>query len=562
MLECKNCTIQFRFDEEDRKFLNQLSPVFDGKKYLLPEPSHCPDCRQQRRLANCNEFNLYQGKCNLCGKRGLTEHAPHDKRINYCKECWHSDKWDSRDYAKEYDFNRSFFEQFVDLCRSAPLLSLIIDGTNVNCDYIHYAGSSKNCYLIMHADFCENCMYGYGFKKNISCMDGFYNLHSELCYDCIDVYKCYGLKGCQDCTTCNSSAFLRDCIGCTDCFLCIGLRNKKYCFRNEQLSKEDYEKKMAEIDLGSYEQYQKYKKELENMEKEHSFKQFNNVNVQNSFGDHLKNCKNAKFCFDCEDVENAKYCYQLVLGAKNCYDIYQYGTRLQESYESAIVGADSYHLLFTNQGHMASTDLLYCYNVESSKNCFGCTNMHNMQYCILNKQYTKEEYEDLVPRIIEHMKSTGEWGEYFDIKYSMFSYNKTTAQIWYPMTKEQVLAKGWKWDDYESPAPQVEKVIKASELSDNIQDVGEEILNYAIECEKTGKLFKITKQELSFYKKNNLPLPRKWWFERHIERFNKRNPRKFYKRVCEKCNSEILSTFDSKRGSKVLCEKCYHEDIY
>jgi hypothetical protein len=27
------------------------------------------------------------------------------------------------------------------------------------------------------------------------------------------------------------------------------------------------------------------------------------------------------------------------------------------------------------------------------------------EYCILNKQYTKEEYEILVPKIIEHMKT-------------------------------------------------------------------------------------------------------------------------------------------------------------
>jgi len=32
-----------------------------------------------------------------------------------------------------------------------------------------------------------------------------------------------------------------------------------------------------------------------------------------------------------------------------------------------------------------------------------------MKYCILNKQYSKEEYEELVPKIIEHMQKTGEW---------------------------------------------------------------------------------------------------------------------------------------------------------
>jgi hypothetical protein len=414
----------------------------------------------------------------------------------------------------------------------------------------------------MHADFCEDCMYGYGFKKDISCMDGFYNLHSELCYDCTDVYKCYDLKRCQDCTNCNSSAFLRDCIGCKDCFLCVGLRNKQYCYKNKQLSKEEYEEQISKIDLGSYRQYQQCINELKEIEKDHPFKQFHTINVENSFGDHLKNCKNAKFCFDCEDVEEAKYCYQLVLGAKDCYDIYQYGTRIQQSYDSAIIGEDSYHLLFTYQGHMAAQELIYCYNLESSKFCFGCSNMHNMSYCILNKQYTKEEYEKLVPKIIEHMKSTGEWGEFFDIKYSLFGYNNTVAQMWYPLTKEEVLQRGWKWDDYESPPPQVSKVLKAVDLPDNINDINDDILGYAVECEKTGKLFKITSQELKYYRTHRLPLPRKWWFERHLDRFRKRNPRKFFARICEKCKNSIWTTYPPEQPERVYCEKCYLEAAY
>ncbi|MDP2669631.1 MAG: hypothetical protein Q8O99_01100 [bacterium] len=37
---------------------------------------------------------------------------------------------------------------------------------------------------------------------------------------------------------------------------------------------------------------------------------------------------------------------------------------------------------------------------------FGCSNLRNKQYCIFNKQYTQEEYEQLVPKIITHMQET------------------------------------------------------------------------------------------------------------------------------------------------------------
>jgi hypothetical protein len=42
----------------------------------------------------------------------------------------------------------------------------------------------------------------------------------------------------------------------------------------------------------------------------------------------------------------------------------------------------------------------------NSSNLFGCIGLRGKEYCILNKQYTKEEYEALVPKIIEKMKES------------------------------------------------------------------------------------------------------------------------------------------------------------
>src|SRR3989344_6035736 len=235
--QCANawCKSPFEIIDGDLQFYDRVSPVFAGKKYAIPPPTLCPDCRQQRRLAQSNEFHLYSGTCGLCQKRLVTEQPPHTHQPIYCRECWNSDKWDPRDYGKEFDFSRPFFEQLKELRRRTPSIALNQTGTIENSDYIHYAAFSKNCYLIMHADFCEDCCYGYGFKKNRSCMDGFYNLHCELCYDCVYVHKSYGLLSCQDCVNCHSSAFLKACIGCKNCFLCTNLRNKEYCFENTQL---------------------------------------------------------------------------------------------------------------------------------------------------------------------------------------------------------------------------------------------------------------------------------------------------------------------------------------
>lgn len=559
---CVNCSVNFEVTEEDLKLLRQFSPVFAGKRYEIPAPTHCPDCRQQRRLAFCNELNLYPGVCGLCQKRVLTEYPPGAGLPYYCYSCWHSDRWDPRNFCQEVDFNRPIFPQLSEVKRRTPSQATLIDGLIVNSDYIHYAGSSKNSYLIMHADFCEDCYYGYGFKNNKFCVDGFYNLHCEWCYDCVDVHRSYGLIGSQDCTNCSSSAFLRDCIGCRDCFLCVGLRQKQYCFKNQQLTREAYEAEKAKMDLGSYRIYQQCRTEFATMSARHTFKEYHGHNLQNCVGDYLVNCKDCFQCFDCEDVENARYCSQMVLGSKNIMDCYQYGTNLHESYECAICGANSYHILFNFNAAMTCSELLYCWYMESCHNCFGCANMHRQKYCILNKQYTREEYEALVPRIIDHMRSTGEWGEFLPIKISLFGYNKTLAQLYYPLSREEVLTHGWKWDDYENPPPENIKTIPVGRLPDHIKDIPDDVLSWAITCEATSRPFKITPQELKFYREQGLPLPRRHPHQRHLDRFHLRNPRKFWNRQCGECQKPITTTWSPEQPKKVLCETCYEKVIY
>lgn len=559
---CKQCGCGFEISEEDLAFYDRVSPVINNKKFSIPSPTLCPDCRQQRRLAICNESHLYQAQCGMCKKRTLSEYPPHLEKPVYCRECWHSDKWDPCDYGRDVDFTRPIFDQIAELKMEIPCLALCSQGTCINSDYIHYAGTSKNCYLIMHADFCEDCYYGYGFKNDVYCVDGFYNLHCEYCYECIDCHKCYDLQYCQDCVNCHSSRFLRDCVGCKNCFLCVGLREKEYCFENVQLTREEYEKKLVDFDSGSHEQCAAAMEKRKALEKHHAFKEYQGHNLQNCIGDHLMNCKDAKYCFDCEDVDTAKYCYQIVLGGKNLYDIYQFGTNLQESYECSISGEDAYHVLFCDNANMNTSDCYYCWYIETSRNCFACVSMMRKNYCILNKQYSKEEYEKLIPRIIEHMKSTGEWGEFFPMKISPFGYNKSSAQMYYPLTKEQTLAQGLKWDDYEPPVQDIEKTVDGKDVPDNIDDIPDAALNFAIRCESSGKLFKITSQELNFYRKHRIPLPRRAPHQRHLDRFHQRNPRKLVDRQCAKCSAKILTSFTSDRPETVYCEKCYLEAVY
>jgi hypothetical protein len=188
--------------------------------------------------------------------------------------------------------------------------------------------------------------------------------------------------------------------------------------------------------------------------------------------------------------------------------------------------------------------------------------MVGASHCILNKQYTKEEYERLVPKIIEHMRKANEWGEFLPIETSLFGYNKSSAQMYYPLTKAGAEEKGWKWDEYDPPLPEVQRTITAKQLPDTIGDTPDDILNWAIICEKTGKPFKIQSLELKLLRRMNVPIPRRCPDQRHLDRFALRNPRKLWTRPCMKCGKQMQTTYAPNRPEIVYCEECYLKEVY
>ena len=84
--------------------------------------------------------------------------------------------------------------------------------------------------------------------------------------------------------------------------------------------------------------------------------------------------------------------------------------------------------------------------------------------------------------------------------------------------RESLSRFGYHRSTYEAPKPVSDKVIQGKDLPDSIDQVEDSILQYAIACEVTGKLFRIQAAELAFYRKHHIPLPRKHPDQRHLER--------------------------------------------
>ena len=555
---CKKCSTHFEITSSDLEFYKKISPKFDGKVFEIPTPTLCPECRQQRRLIWRKERWLHKRTCDATGKEMISMYSPDKNLVVYDQDIWWSDKWDALNYWIDFDFSKSFFEQYWDFIKKVPHKTLINNfKTNYNSNFWNNTWNNKNCYLVFEAGSLEDCMYCENIRKSKKTLDTTWSQYCEKSYELIDCYNCYSCFYSQDLRECNNVEFSINCTNCDYCFLCNDLNWKKYFIENKEYSKQNY-----------FEKIEEYKDKFSNLElrekllnnsKKRKIKNYHWFWNQDCVWDYIYNSNNSEFCFDAKNLNNCKYC-SVISSSKDicsdCYD-YDYFGHSELSYEIVTVWENTYNALFCVNTWDNINKSYYCIECNNIDNCFWCFWLVWKKYCILNKQYSKEEYNVLVPKIINHMEKSREWWEFFPSSLSPFWYNETIISDFFPLSKKEILEKWFKYSDYISPFPNVEKIIPANKLPENIGDIPNDVLNWAIKCEDSWKPFRIIKEELEFYRKHNLPIPRKHPDIRHKERMELRNPRKLFDRKCDKCWVEIKSTYDENREEIVYCEKCY-----
>jgi len=553
---CKQCQTQFDVTEEDLQFYDKVSPVFAGKKYEVPLPTLCPPCRQQRRLAWRNERKLYNRKCDLTGKQIISVFSPDKPFKVYDKDAWWSDSWDELSYGREVDFNRPFLDQLKELMLDVPRMALWnIDP--VNSDYNQSTGWLKNCYLLAAANRNEDCYYGNYVNDCKNCVDNLMIKNCELCYECIECEGSYECFFCKNCVNCTSSQFLFNCISCTNCFGCVNLQRKEYCFFNEQLSKEEYQIKIKEINTKSYLHLEKLAALMKETVLKYPVKYMIGTHNEDVTGNGIYQSHHAYACFDVSKLENCSH-FSWFHEAKDCMDTFAWGMSAELCYDSMEIGGGAYRTLFcaTSQG---TKNAFYSYQCMFSENIFGCVGLKRKKHCILNKQYTQAEYEQLLPKIIEHMKKGNEWGEFFPYSLSPFCYNETVASEFFPLSPDQAVSLGSAWreeDDqnkYQGPR---------SDLHDTIDDVSDDVLKSILTCAKCQKNYKVISQELQFHRDHSVALSQFCPACRHQKRIEQRNPRKLWDRHCAKCTTAISTSYSPDRPETVYCEKCYLETVY
>ncbi|HQH27475.1 MAG TPA: hypothetical protein PLP17_08780 [Oligoflexia bacterium] len=557
--QCASCQAGFDVDDAELAFLEKISPRIGAELHYLPAPTHCPRCREQRRLAMRNERIYYRRRCALSAKEIVSIYSPDSPVVVYEHKAWYSDEWDGAAYGREFDFSRPFFEQFAELHRVVPLMSLDVKSGNENCDYTNLISESRNCYQVVACTLGEDCMYCAFIQRNRSAVDCFFVFDSELCYECIDCYRCYLLTHSQYCQNCSESGYLYNCRSCANCFGCVSLVNKQYHIFNQPVAPQQYPALVARCLSGGIcsQEALAHILELRRTSPQRAYAGLQNENVT---GDHISYCKNSFNCFDCTYLEDCRHCVWFHK-SKDCADCYGWGLGGELGYENHLVGNTFQRVLFCDSCWEGVSNLMYCrLCVNRSNNLFGCVGLRGKEYCVLNKQYSKDEYVALVPRIIAHMRKTGEWGEFFPAYLSPFCYNESVAHEYYPLSRAEALSRNLSWQD-NMPYTTGRETISWAQVPSDIASVPDTITRAVLRCGSCRRNYRTISQELLFYRKMNLALPRLCFHCRHLARRARRNDRILHVRSCAHCAEKMLTSFAPTQPELVYCEQCYRDAV-
>ncbi|MCX6751909.1 MAG: hypothetical protein NTZ87_00160 [Candidatus Nomurabacteria bacterium] len=559
---CQNCKKDFTIKPEDFNFYEVMK---------VPAPTFCPDCRAERRFVWRNERTLYKRKCDLCEKNIIGLYPEKTPFPVYCYECWYGDGWNSTDYGMDYDPKISFFAQFKNLMNKVPRLAIWVVAST-NSEYTNQSYFNKNTYLSFALRDSENVFYAGRAKTIKNSADVTYTHFSDLMYDTVNVEKSYSSSHVYDSEGIVDSSFISSSRNSQNCFGGVNLRSANYVFFGEKLSRDSYKEKISSLDLGS----RKTVKEIEKKFYDYYLKQIHRslelVNCVNCVGNYLIDSKDCFYVFDGFELENAKYS-AWVFSNKDIYDCFGMGGS-NHIYEA--VGCEDISNCSFDSIVGSSTDVYYSDLCRGSQNLFSCIGLRSKKYCIFNKQYSKEEYLKLVERIkgdmnanpyVDKRKIVYKYGEFFPSELSPFAYNETIAQEFYPKTKKEIISLGYNF--HEPETRNYVPTVNIDHVPDNISDVPLDFTKEIIECKNKGKVetqctlaFRITFEELSFYKKQKIPIPEYCPNCRHYARLAKHLPPVIFDRTCAKCGDEMKTAYAPDRPEIVYCEKCYKQEIY
>jgi len=520
------------------------------------EPTLHPVFRFMQRAAFWQHWNLHPRNCDLTGQSIISV---------FGTECpypvWHKDEWVKHANPPQAVCGESgaVFPQMWALFQQCPIAHNMGAG-NQNCEYTDDAWYSKNCYLFHSALGCEDCRYSY---RNIRMKDSIYSTYSfesERTCDFMYSMNCFDVKYALHCRDCNNCAFIYDCRGCTDCLLCCNLRNKKYCFGNQQYSKEAYEKIVQEWNIASYDVYQKAEQAFGRMMREQAWHRALFIDrseaCTGNYVDHSKNLSNCFFVDDAEDCVNV----MRTTGSKDCLDCLSPAVKGELIYCSCTCQDQCYGCRYCYD-LISSQHMEYCAHCFQCRNCFGCCGLVGKEYCIFNKPYSKEEYEEEKNRIIHLMQQSGEYGRFFPGHFAANPYEESLAGFHWPLDESSLERYGFRKGHRTVARPADARDI--AEIPADVQKTTPELASVIFWDESAQRPFQIQQADIAFSRKLQVPLPHSYYMRRIRDNFAQIPFNGALRTAsCGACTENMQTSWPAQYDGRILCENCYLKEVY
>lgn len=450
--------------------------------------------------------------------KGFISRFPSSDRIQICSQSeFELSRESLTKYGRTYDKNISFFDNFSKILTQTVLPNIFHYRENINSDFTDTAVDSKNTYLSNSVVlYSEDVLYSFmvrGECRNI--LNSMYiSSSSENIYSSRGVLESYKIFYSSYIQNSNNIYFSSNLIGCSECLFCNRLENKKYYIENIKYTESEYFQKKAEI-LKDKQNFSLWYSQIETKWKNNISK-----NVTGNYVVQSENVESGSYVFHTKDARNIMFVWAKEEN-RDIYDVFiLWGSGRSDLYwvQSSWWSDKVYCSACIGYSHA----IYYSYFLEGCSFCLWCVGLKNKSFCILNKQYTKEEWYTLTSQIFSGMDKKWILWDFFPGSMNPFYFNDTMAWLLYGFTKEEVMEKWYMWRDEKLGVdiPDTKIVIWVWELAqyqgyDRWWNwvIDTTILEKVIEDEE-GNYYKIVRAEYDFLMKHGLPLPELHWVER------------------------------------------------
>lgn len=529
---------------------SKLRALFD-----VPESDIPREFRIRHLGAFWPHWNLHKRKCDRTHKEIISIFRP---------DCpypvWHKDEWskNANPPKSDFDFNQSFFSQAEKLFKQCPIAHST-GANNENCEYTDDAWHCRDCYLAHSLFKTEDCRYVYRAYQEKTSLFNAFCYECERCIDCVNCHSCFESVASLQMKNSQKMEFCYDCRNCHDCLFCYNLRNRSYCIANQQYTQQEYLQIKKQWNFDTLEGYQKARTIFRTIMWEKAYFLAHYVEKsENVVGNYVEEMKNAESVFFANEMEDVCNIGRGTI-AKTCLDcVSPYDTEKQ--YMCAAVQLKCYEVRFSFQITEARFVDYSAYSAQL-ENCFGCCGLLRGKNCILNTSHSTQEYSALKQKIINHMRSTGEWWQFFSWAFAPNPYDESWSSYYFPLSKEEQQTLGY----FHQPNPEKHNTyyLNIDQLPKTPQEATENTTKQTYWDHISLKPFQILPQDVNLCRELGVCLPHSYYMRRIQENF-KWMPYNGTLRTtkCAKSWQEIQTSWPAEYDGRILCEEEYLKIVW